>query len=88
MRGFYLINYIRTIPVLLICLALKINEIIEEDLKRNLWYIGSADISLSSLNKNLLRNKCFRNIVYYRIHDKNIRTNRGGSLFIMDMEQL
>ena len=71
MRGFYLINYIRTIPVLLICLALKINEIIEEDLKRNLWYIGSADISLSSLNKNLLRNKCFRNIVYYRIHDKN-----------------
>lgn len=71
MRGFYLINYIRTIPVLLICLALKINEIIEEDLKRNLWYIGSVDISLSSLNKNLLRNKCFRNIVYYRIHDKN-----------------
>lgn len=71
MKGFYLINYIRTIPVLLICLALKINEIIEEDLKRNLWYIGSADISLSSLNKNLLRNKCFRNIVYYRIHDKN-----------------
>lgn len=52
MRGFYLINYIRTIPVLLICLALKINEIIEEDLKRNLWYIGSADISLSSLYLN------------------------------------
>lgn len=42
--GFYLINYIRTIPVLLICLALKVNEIIEEDLKRNLWYIGSKDI--------------------------------------------
>lgn len=47
--GFYLINYIRTIPVLLICLALKVNEIIEEDLKRNLWYIGSKDINLSSL---------------------------------------
>ena len=59
--GFYLINYIRTIPVLLICLALKIN----------LWYIGSKDINLSSLNKNLLKNKCFRNIVYYRIHEKN-----------------
>ena len=71
MSGFYLINYIRTIPVLLICLALKINEIIEEDLKRNLWYIGSKDINLSSLNKNLLKNKCFRNIVYYRIHEKN-----------------
>lgn len=71
MSGFYLINYIRTIPVLLICLALKINEIIEEDLKRNLWYICSKDINLSSLNKNLLKNKCFRNIVYYRIHEKN-----------------
>ena len=55
---------------LLICLALKISEIIEEDLKRNLWYIGSRDINLSSLNKNLLKNKCFRNIVYYRIHEK------------------
>ena len=73
MSGFYLINYIRTIPVLLICLALKVNEIIEEDLKRNLWYIGSKDINLSSLNKNLLKNKCFRNIVYYRIHEKNKR---------------
>lgn len=41
---FILLNYIRTIPVLLICLALKVNEIIEEDLKRNLWYIGSKDI--------------------------------------------
>lgn len=71
MRGFYLINCIRTIPVLLICLTLKINEMIEEDLKRNLWYIGSKDICLSSLNKNLLKNKCFRNIVYYRIHEKN-----------------
>ena len=92
MRGFYLINYIRTIPVLLICLALKINEIIEEDLKRNLWYIGSADISLSSLNKNLLRNKGLSlifQILYPIKQDLEIYGQiGGGSLFIMDMEQL
>lgn len=33
--------------------------------------IGSENANLSSLNKNLLKNKCFRNIVCYRIHEKN-----------------
>ena len=71
MRVIYLINYIRTILVVLICLILKIEGIVKEDLKRNLWYIGSENANLSSLNKNLLKNKCFRNIVCYRIHEKN-----------------
>lgn len=71
MKIFYLINYIRTIPVMLICMILKIESIIKKDLERNLWYIGTEKADLDSLNKNLLKNKCFRNIVYYRIHEKN-----------------
>lgn len=67
----YLINYIRTVPTILLCLILKIYSIVKEDLERNLWYIGSEKANLSSLNKILLRNKCFRNILYYRIHEKN-----------------
>lgn len=55
MRVIYLINYIRTILVVLICLILKIEGIVKEDLKRNLWYIGSENANLSSLNKNLLK---------------------------------
>lgn len=66
----YLINYIRTVPTILLCLILKIDSIVKEDLERNLWYIGSEKANLSSLNKILLRNKCFRNILYYRIHEK------------------
>lgn len=67
----YLINYLRTLPVLLICSYLKVDSVVKEDYARNLWYIGVDDINLRGLNKILLKNKCFRNIVYYRIHEKN-----------------
>ena len=50
----YLINYIRTVPTILLCLILKIDSIVKEDLERNLWYIGSEKANLSSLNKILL----------------------------------
>ena len=59
MKILYFVNYIRTLPVVAICMALNLNKIIEEDLSRNIWYIGIQDINLSSFNKSLLRNKCF-----------------------------
>lgn len=71
MKILYFVNYIRTLPVVAICMALNLNKIIEEDLSRNIWYIGIQDINLSSFNRSLLRNKCFRNIVYYRICTAN-----------------
>lgn len=77
MKILYFVNYIRTLPVVAICMALNLNKIIEEDLSRNIWYIGIQDVNLSSFNKSLLRNKCFRNIVCYRI----CSANKMASLF-------
>lgn len=71
MKILYFVNYIRTLPVVAICMALNLNKIIEEDLSRNIWYVGIQDVNLSSFNKSLLRNKCFRNIVCYRICSAN-----------------
>lgn len=66
MKILYFVNYIRTFPVVVICMALNLNKIIEEDFSKNIWYVGVQDVNLSSFNKCLLRN-----IVCYRICSAN-----------------
>lgn len=63
------INYIRTAIILLIIHRLKIRDLIEEDMVKYLWYINEtrADKFSKCLNKLLLRNMCFRNLVAFRI---------------------
>lgn len=63
------VNYIRTVIILLIIRKLDLRNLIEEDMKKYLWYINAIKVDKFSkyLNELMLRNMCFRNLVIFRI---------------------
>ena len=75
MNILYFINYTRTIVVYLMIRQLGIKNIIRKDMKKYYWFI-SNDVDhdykfIVILNILLLRNMCFRNVVYYRLSKKS-----------------
>ena len=66
------VNILRTIPVMILVSSLHIIDIVKRDMKKYEWYINAPlrEKFMFKFNKLLLRNDCFRNVVYYRITSK------------------
>lgn len=69
----YLLNCIRTIPCYFIILASGALPLLKADLEKFKWYIAATDKDgfFKCLNRLMLKNKCFRNVVAFRVSKKH-----------------
>ena len=79
MKLLYLLNMLRTLPCYLLIKLTGTQSVLEADMHKFLWYIGVSTgggqlhddclrgVFVRYLNRLLLRNRCFRNVVVYRV---------------------
>ena len=82
MSVFYLVNYIRSIPMYILVLLTGSKVILESDIEKYRRYVcaNTNESFLKVFNKLLLRDRCFRNVVNFRIAPKSKQISYIGRL--------